>query len=205
MVDKNTTNNRDKKGITRRKFTISVIVASIAAIFVSLLSLLKILSPAKKGGGGYVSTIKQGDKLIYAKGNNTGAYIDISSLKIGDAVLAYPEGKTSNPANLVQLIKLEEKEFKQPTHINLTDNGIVAYSAICTHLGCIVSWVKNKKLPETSYTECFCHNSIFDPTSGAKIIAGPAPIPLAQIGIKIQDDGTIVFTSDFKGPIGPQV
>ncbi|NOY77098.1 MAG: Rieske 2Fe-2S domain-containing protein [Calditrichaeota bacterium] len=205
MVDQKTTDNQEKKGITRRKFTIGVILASIGAVFVSLLSLLKILSPSKKGGGGYVSTIKQGDKLIYAKGEHTGSYVDFSSLQIGDAVLAYPEGKTSNPANLVQLIKLEEKEYKKPTHIDLTDRGVVAYSAICTHLGCIVSWVKNKKLPETSYTECFCHNSIFDPTSGAKVVAGPAPIPLAQIGIKIQDDGTMVFTSDFTGPIGPQV
>ncbi len=61
------------------------------------------------------------------------------------------------------------------------------------------------KSPDTSYTECFCHNSIFDPTRGAKVLAGPAPIPLAQIGIKVKDDGTLAFTSDFTGPIGPQV
>jgi Rieske Fe-S protein len=36
-------------------------------------------------------------------------------------------------------------------------------------------------------------------------MGGPAPIPLAQIGVKVMQDGTLVFTSDFNGPIGPQV
>lgn len=204
MVDENPGDNGDKTGITRRRFTLGVIIASIAGALGSLLSLLKVLAPEKKGGG-YVSTIKPGDRFVYAKGNNTGDFIKVSSLNTGDAVLAYPEGKTSNPANIVQLIKLDESAYKAPTHINLTDQGIIAYSAICTHLGCTVSWVENRKLPDTSYTECFCHNSIFDPTRGAKVLGGPAPIPLAQIGVKVRDDGTLVFTSDFTGPIGPQV
>ncbi|GBE36200.1 cytochrome b6-f complex iron-sulfur subunit [bacterium BMS3Bbin07] len=204
MVDRPSGDKGDKTGITRRKFTLGLIIASIAAALGSLLSLLKILAPEEKGGG-YVSTIKPGDRFVYAKGTNTGAYIKVSSLNVGDAVLAYPEGKTSNPANIVQLIKLDESVYKPPTHINLTDQGLIAYSAICTHLGCTVSWVEKQKLPDTSYTECFCHNSIFDPTRGAKVLGGPAPIPLAQIGVKVKDDGTLVFTSDFTGPIGPQV
>ncbi len=105
----------------------------------------------------------------------------------------------------MQLIRLKEAEFKPPTRMDLTDQGFVAYSAICTHLGCTVSWVKNKQSPAASYTECFCHNSIFDPARGAKVIGGPAPIPLAQIGVKVSKDGTLVFTSGFSGPIGPQV
>lgn len=204
MVDKNLVDKGDKRGITRRRFTLGIIIASIVGAFGSLLSLLKILSPSKEGGG-YVSTIKPGDRLIYAKGANMGSDIKVSALNTGESVLAYPAGKTSNPANIVQLIKLDEGAYKAPTDIKLTDQGLVAYSAICTHLGCTVSWVEKKKSPDTSYTECFCHNSIFDPTRGAKVLGGPAPIPLAQIGIKVKDNGTLVFTSDFKGPIGPQV
>jgi len=170
----------------------------------SVFSVLKVLSPDKKGGG-YVTTIKPGDRLIYAKGENQGGTIKASSFKAGDAVLVYPEGKTSNPANLVQLIKLDANAFKPPTDVSLTDRGFVAYSAICTHLGCIVSWVENEQSPGSSFSECFCHNSIFDPASGAKVMGGPAPIALAQIGVKVTDDGLLVFTSDFNGPIGPQV
>jgi rieske iron-sulfur protein len=142
---------------------------------------------------------------VYAQGNSAGASIMASALKAGDAVLAYPLGKTSNPANLIQLIRLDETAFKPPTDMALTDQGFVAYSAICTHLGCTVSWAANSGSPDASFTECRCHNSIFNPAEGAKVMGGPAPIPLSQIGVKVRPDGMLVFTSDFNGPIGPQV
>ncbi len=194
----------DKKGITRRKFILGTIIVAILGAFGSLLSLLKVLSPSKKGSG-YVSTIDPGDVLVYATGSKIGMEIKASSLDTGDAELVYPKGKSSNPANLVQLIKLSESNFKTPTDIKLTDKGFVAYSAICTHLGCTVSWVKNQSSPDASYTECFCHNSIFNPSRGDLVEGGPAPIPLAQIGVKVNNDDTLAFTGNFTGPIGPQV
>jgi rieske iron-sulfur protein len=193
-----------KTRLSRRRFTLGVLIASAAGAFGSLFAILKDLVPEKKGGG-YQSTIREGDKLVYAKGNNTGASLQASSFKVGDAVLAFPAGKSSNPANLVQVIRLEEAAFKPPARLDLTEQGFVAYSAICTHLGCTVSWERNQQAPVTSLTECLCHNSIFDPARGAKVLAGPAPIPLAQIGVKVAKDGSLIFTSDFTGPIGPQV
>ncbi len=204
MVVGNSGKERDKEGITRRRFTLGVLIASLAGAFGSLFAFFKVLTPEKKGGG-YATTIKAGDVLVYAQGASTGAPVMASSIKVGDAVLAYPSGKSSNPANIVQLIKLDEKDFKPPTDIALTDQGFVVYSAICTHLGCTVSWMENKESPTASFTECFCHNSIFNPAQGAKVMGGPAPIPLAQIGVKVLQDGTLAFTSDFNGPIGPQV
>ncbi len=204
MVDGNAGSAGSKDGITRRRFTVGMVIASVAGAFGSLVALLKVLAPEKKGGG-YAASIKPGDLLVYAQGGSAGAPLMASSMKAGDAVLAYPAGKSTNPANLVQLIKLEEKAFKPPTEIALTDRGFVAYSAICTHLGCTVSWMANKESPAASFTECYCHNSTFNPAQGAKVMGGPAPIPLAQIGVKVMQDGTLAFTSDFNGPIGPQV
>jgi len=204
MVDGNAGGEGNKEGLTRRRFTLGMLIASVAGAFGSLVALLKVLAPEKKGGG-YATTIKPGDGLIYAQGGNAGSPIMASSMKAGEALLAYPTGKSSNPANLVQLIKLEENAFKPPTDIALTDQGFVAYSAICTHLGCTVSWTANRESPVSSFTECYCHNTTFNPAQGAKVMGGPAPIPLAQIGVKVMQDGTLAFTSDFNGPIGPQV
>ncbi len=204
MVDRYSGKEGVDKGITRRRFTLGVLVASLAGAFGSLLAMLKVLAPEKKGGG-YAATIQQGDVLVYAEGGSAGAPITASSMKAGDAVLAYPSGKSSNPANLVQLIKLDEGAFKPPTDISLTDKGFAAYSAICTHLGCTVSWTRNAQAPDASVTECHCHGSIFNPAEGAKVMGGPAPIPLSQIGVKLKEDGTLVFTGGFNGPIGPQV
>ena len=204
MVDGHPAKEGNREGISRRRFTLGMMIASLAGGFGSLLALLKVLTPEKKGAG-YASTIQPGDVLVYAQGNSAGASVTVSSMKAGDAVLAYPSGKSSNPANLVQLIRLDEKAFKPPTDVSLTDKGFAAYSAICTHLGCTVSWAANAESPDASVTECRCHGSIFNPAEGAKVMGGPAPIPLSQIGVKVKADGTLAFTSDFNGPIGPQV
>ncbi|NOY12171.1 MAG: ubiquinol-cytochrome c reductase iron-sulfur subunit [Deltaproteobacteria bacterium] len=204
MVEKSSGNKGEKTAISRRRITLGILLGSLAGAFGSLLALLKVLSPEKKGGG-YEATIVLGDRLVYAQGEKAGTPLRAAALKDGDAVLAYPVGKAQNQANLIQLIRLKEKAFKPPTRLDLTDQGFVAYSAICTHLGCTVSWVKNQTSPDTSFTECFCHNSIFDPTRGAKVLGGPAPIPLAQVGVKVAEDGVLLFTSGFIGPIGPQV
>ncbi len=204
MVDRRSGKEGDREGISRRRFALGVVIASLAGAFGSLFALLKVLVPGKTSGG-YTTTIKPGDVLVYAEGGNAGASIMASSMKVGDAVLAYPSGKSSNPANLVQLIKLDEAAFRPPTDTSLTDKGFAAYSAICTHLGCTVSWTRNAESPDASVTECHCHGSIFNPAQGAKVMGGPAPIPLSQIGVKVGQDGTLTFTSDFNGPIGPQV
>jgi rieske iron-sulfur protein len=203
MVDAIAGTKVEKTGITRRRFTLGMLIASGAGALGSLFALLKVLVPEKKAG--YVTTIQPGDRLVYAKGGEMGAPLRASSFNVGDAALAFPAGKSSNPANLVQVIRLKETEFRPPTRIALTDQGFVAYSAICTHLGCTVSWVENQKAHAPSFMECFCHNSIFDPAEGAKVLSGPAPMPLAQIGIKVAEAGILVFTSQFTGPIGPQV
>jgi len=203
MVDESSAGT-GKGGITRRRVTLGIVLAALVGAFGSLMSLLKVLAPEKKGGG-YVATVATGDRLVYAAGDRSGTPLRASAFEDGDAVLAYPRGKTGNQANLVQLIRLREDEFKPPVRRELTDRGFVAYSASCTHLGCTVSWVKNPRAPEASYSECFCHNSIFDPSRGAKVVGGPAPIPLAQIGVKVSEDGMLVFTGGFSGPIGPQV
>jgi rieske iron-sulfur protein len=204
MVEDVNGGNGSKTGISRRKIVLGILAASFAGAFGSLLALLKVLAPEKKGGG-YEATVSRGDKLVYAKGEKMGMPLKASAFQVGDAVLAYPEGKTGNHANLVQLIRLKESEFKSPTRLDMTDQGFVAYSAICTHLGCTVSWVRNQSSPAASFTECFCHNSVFNPAKGATVMAGPAPIPLAQIGVKVSGEGTLMFTGGFSGPIGPQV
>ncbi|MBW2683579.1 MAG: Rieske (2Fe-2S) protein [Deltaproteobacteria bacterium] len=61
----------------------------------------------------------------------------------------------------------------------LEDGGFLAISKKCTHLGCAVPWVAERK-----QFECPCHASIFDITGD--VIKAPAPraLNLYQITIK---------------------
>jgi nitrite reductase/ring-hydroxylating ferredoxin subunit len=59
-----------------------------------------------------------------------------------------------------------------------------AFSAICTHEGCIVSSVSNGTI------NCPCHGSKFSIKNGA-VVNGPATTPLASVAIKVE--GTSIF------------
>ena len=61
-----------------------------------------------------------------------------------------------------------------------TPKEFKAFSAICTHLGCVVSWDDQKK-----QIVCPCHAGIFD-TDG-KVIAGPPPRPLPAYSVNVAD------------------
>jgi len=68
-------------------------------------------------------------------------------------------------------------------------NSVVAYSAICQHLGCEPPSIKyyppgSKKVDKYvvgDYIHCACHGSTYDPSDKAKIITGPAKYPLPTV------------------------
>jgi Rieske Fe-S protein len=55
-----------------------------------------------------------------------------------------------------------------------------AFSAVCTHMGCIVSDISNGTI------DCPCHGSQFSITTG-DVVAGPAPSPLPGKNIRVAD------------------
>jgi Rieske Fe-S protein len=61
-----------------------------------------------------------------------------------------------------------------------------AFSAVCTHVGCIVNKVTNGTI------DCPCHGSEFKITNGA-VVTGPAPSPLPARQIKIVKDQIILL------------
>jgi len=82
------------------------------------------------------------------------------------------------------------------------DSDVVAFSQICQHLGCAYGYVGTGESPacDSSYTApgpvgyCCCHGSAYDLTNGAKVIGGPAPRPLPQVILKLDDAGNIYAT-----------
>ncbi|WP_307874631.1 Rieske (2Fe-2S) protein [Frankia nepalensis] len=63
------------------------------------------------------------------------------------------------------------------------DSGTVhAFSAVCTHQGCLVSGVADGTI------NCACHGSKFNASTGAPV-AGPATSPLAPVAVTVQDGG----------------
>jgi Rieske Fe-S protein len=70
---------------------------------------------------------------------------------------------------------------RYPAIVINTDQGLRAYSAVCTHFACIVKWE-----PQTYEIACPCHEGYFDPYDGA-VISGPPPAPLKQLEVAVVD------------------
>ena len=74
---------------------------------------------------------------------------------------------------------------------------LVAFSAVCTHAGCIVSaWRAADRL-----LLCPCHGSQYDPARAAAVVAGPAPLPLPNLPLAVVD-GRVTVAGAFSAPPG---
>lgn len=70
--------------------------------------------------------------------------------------------------------------------VNTKAGGLKAFSAICTHLGCIVYWDQKKNLIHSP-----CHDGLFNPVTGA-VVSGPPPrgLPAYELAVK---DGQVLI------------
>jgi len=137
----------------------------------------------------------------------SGTAIKASDVTIGSVFHVIPEGLESeaNPMDekakaVVLLIRLDPRDLNEaPEKKSWSYDGIVAYSKICTHVGCPVALYEQ----QTHHLLCPCHQSTFDVANGAKVVFGPARRPLPQLPITVDSEGYLVAQSDFHEPIGP--
>jgi ubiquinol-cytochrome c reductase iron-sulfur subunit len=137
-----------------------------------------------------------------------GTPIKASDVTIGSAFHVIPEGlneleegKLNEKAKaVVLLMRLNPADLTvSPGREDWNYNGIVAYSKICTHVGCPVALYEQ----QTHHLLCPCHQSTFDLTQECKVIFGPASHPLPQLPITVDSEGYLVAQSDFHEPVGP--
>ena len=142
------------------------------------------------------------DSFVFLTGLKKGQVVRADDLALGGPqVQAYPMApdgsvRSDSRLNLVILARFDPTALTDETRARAAD-GVVAYSAICTHQGCPVNmWSK-----ERNAFVCSCHASIFDPRNAAEVIDGPAPRPLASLGLKLKD-GVVTVASTFSGRVG---
>ncbi|HYJ49662.1 MAG TPA: Rieske (2Fe-2S) protein [Microbacterium sp.] len=117
------------------------------------------------------------------------------------AELDHSEGYLEAKAKAIVLLMrlLPEDLNETPERADWSYDGIVAYSKVCTHVGCPVALYEQ----QTHHLLCPCHQSQFDVANGAAVIFGPAARPLPQLPITIDDEGYLVARSGFTEPVGP--
>lgn len=145
-----------------------------------------------------------GDVLVYAGGAKANTPIMASDLAPGSSqVLAFamdPSSKTvrdGSKLNSVLVIAVDPSKMSDATKANAA-GSIVAYSAVCTHVGCLVEGFEK----DSDRLICPCHQSEYDPADSAKVTGGPAPARLATLPLKAGDGGALAVAGTFKGHVG---
>lgn len=148
---------------------------------------------------------------MWAKGTRLttdpiGTPIKAADLTIGSVFHVIPEGLEQRADSLEQkakaavlLVRLDPSDIKNQKERDWGYEGIVAYSKICTHVGCPVALYEQ----HTHHLLCPCHQSTFDLANDCAVIFGPASRPLPQLQITVDAEGYLVAKGDFAEPVGP--
>jgi ubiquinol-cytochrome c reductase iron-sulfur subunit len=147
---------------------------------------------------------KSGTRLVTDPGDRP---IRPSDLEVGGVAQVQPElpaGKVRHLDDIakdsVLLIRIRPEEFNlDAERLSWTYEGIIAFSKICSHMGCAVALYEQT----TKHLLCPCHQSTFDVTRAAKVIFGPSARALPQLAITVDSQGYLVAKQPFSEPVGP--
>jgi rieske iron-sulfur protein len=135
------------------------------------------------------------DRFVFADGPRKGQVVTLDDLPAGSRPVAvYPKDSVSGVVrddtrlNQVLLMRLDPASLAGDTRGRAAE-GIVAYSAVCTHTGCD-AWEWRPAAAST--IKCSCHFSEFELNDGARVVNGPAPRRLPALPLKIVDGAPVV-------------
>ncbi len=148
---------------------------------------------------------QRGDQIVFDGGDKAGQLISPEQLVLNaQPVAALARDPNSNEVrdgsrlNRIMVMRVDPETLSTPTRNNAAE-GIIAYSAICTHTGCDITNWKADEL----HMACPCHESEFDIRDNGNVVGGPAPRPLAMLPLAIED-GELRVAGAFKGRVGFQ-
>ncbi len=97
------------------------------------------------------------------------------------------------------LVRMDPGEIRSQQGDGWDYQGILAFSKICTHVGCPIALYEHR----THHLLCPCHQSTFDLADSGNVIFGPAARRMPQLPIGVNEEGLLVARSDFQEPVGP--
>jgi ubiquinol-cytochrome c reductase iron-sulfur subunit len=192
-----------ESAIGRRKLIRNTMLGALTLVPLSGIVLLRDLGPLP--GTKLRHTMwKKGLLLVNM---NTNEPLRPSDVVVGSLTFAKPEGleeddhefQTEIAKAALMIVRLQPDDIKDKRELEWSHEGIVAYSKICTHVGCPISLYEQ----QTHHVLCPCHQSTFDLSDGARVIFGPAGHALPQLRIAVNDEGYLEAQGDFEEPVGP--
>lgn len=186
--------------VGRRKLLVGLLGGSFISLAIGFVGPVGSLGPRPRGERNRTGWAP-GRRLVTSDGKP----VDASSGVFDQLATVFPEGMIGRDDSQVVLLRLRQELLSASTIEQGVIDGWVAYSKICTHAGCSVGLfgVDDREPDVIRQLVCPCHQSVFDPTDGAKPVGGPAPRSLPQLSLGVDADGFLVSNGDFDRPVGP--
>ncbi|AZS87743.1 Rieske 2Fe-2S domain-containing protein [Streptomyces griseoviridis] len=192
-----------ESALGRRKLIRNTMFGALALFPLSGVMLLRDLGPLP--GTKLRHTLWSKGKLLVNM--NTNEPLRASDVAVGSLTFAKPEGLEEHDEDFqkeiakaaLMIVRIQPDNIKDKRELQWSHEGIVAYSKICTHVGCPISLYEQ----QTHHVLCPCHQSTFDLSDGARVIFGPAGHALPQLRIGVNDEGYLEALGDFDEPVGP--
>lgn len=183
------------------------IVAFLAGLATPLKDLAVVAEAVGEDSG---QTNLIGQRLVFAHAHEkdpdhvheAGNYVQADHFEAPDGAMAYPEDLSQDDNYLINIHKLEPDQLGEPTDMEMVADGLIAYSAICTHLGCTANFTTDEHEVGSAHDHCPCHVGEFDPYHGGEVVGGPPPRPLPQIGVTVDDEGFVTLSTEFSADVG---
>jgi ubiquinol-cytochrome c reductase iron-sulfur subunit len=132
--------------------------------------------------------------------NAGGRTIRVGDLEIGGILTVFPDGRPTTEDSATLLIRTDPAKLRpRPGREDWAPEGYIAFSKICTHVGCPVGLYQES----TNQLLCPCHQSTFDVLDGARPIFGPATRSLPQLPLGVDAEGFLIARGDYPEPVGP--
>ncbi|MEU6125409.1 Rieske 2Fe-2S domain-containing protein [Streptomyces sp. NPDC047123] len=192
-----------ESGFGRRKLIRNTMFGALALVPLSGVVLLRDLGPLPEDKLRHTKWAK-GKMLVNM---NTHEPLRPADVAVGSLTFAMPEGMSEHDHDFqtqiakaaLMIVRIQPENIKDKRELEWSHEGIVAYSKICTHVGCPISLYEQ----QTHHVLCPCHQSTFDLSDGARVIFGPAGHALPQLRIGVNEKGYLEALGDFEEPVGP--
>jgi ubiquinol-cytochrome c reductase iron-sulfur subunit len=183
--------------LERRSLLTKLMLGAGAALGLAALFPIQSLGP-RPSSTSTRSPFQKGTRLV----DEEGQPLTPASLKEDGVLTVFPEGDLDDEFAQTMLIRLDPTKDFQPRagREDWTVDNLVAYSKVCTHAGCPVGLYER----QFGTLLCPCHQSTFDVYDGARPVFGPAAVSLPQLPLTLDDEGHVVASGPFSGPVGPE-
>jgi ubiquinol-cytochrome c reductase iron-sulfur subunit len=182
--------------LERRSLLTKLMVGAGAALGVAAIFPIRSLGP-RPGDWLTTSAYQQGTRIIDEQGNP----VRPEDISVNGVLTVFPTGDLNDEYAQTLLIRLDPDKTFTPRsgREDWVADGMVAYSKMCTHVGCPVGLYE----AASGKLLCPCHQSTFDVYDGARPVFGPATTSLPQLPLVVDDGGYLVAGGPFSGPVGP--